>query len=405
VSGLVAAYGFTEGSGTTVADASGTGNGGVISGATWTASGKYGSALVFNGTSALVTINDAASLRLTTAMTLEAWVYPTAVSNVWRDVIYKADANYCIEASTDNSSRPAVGGTFSGPLYGPAALAANAWTHLAVTYEGTTLRFYVNGAQVASQAQTGNIATSANPLQIGGDSLYGLYFQGRIDEVRVYNRALSAAEIQTDMNTPVGTAVNTAPTISSIANQTTTANTAVGPLSFTVGDVETAAANLTVSGASSNTTLVPTANIVFGGSGANRTVMVTPAANQTGTSTITVTVSDGSLTATTTFTLTVNQAAADTTAPSAPTQLTAATWSSSQIKLSWTASTDNVGVTGYRVERRSGFGSFVQVGTTSGTTFNDTGLSSRTSYSYRVRATDAAGNLSGYSNVASARTR
>ncbi len=75
-----------------------------------------------------------------------------------------------------------------------------------------------------------------------------------------------------------------------------------------------------------------------------------------------------------------------------------------QINLSWTAATDNVGVTGYRVERCQGAGcsTFAQVGTPSGTTFATRGLPASTSYSYRVRATDAAGNLSGYSNMASA---
>ena len=60
--GLVAAYGFNEGTGTTVTDISGNGNNGTISGATWTTSGKYGNALVFNGTNALVTINNSATL-------------------------------------------------------------------------------------------------------------------------------------------------------------------------------------------------------------------------------------------------------------------------------------------------------------------------------------------------------
>ena len=78
-SGLVAAYGFDEGSGTTVTDASGNGNNGTITNATWSTSGKYGKALQFNGTSALVTIPDAASLHLTTGMTLEAWVNPSTV--------------------------------------------------------------------------------------------------------------------------------------------------------------------------------------------------------------------------------------------------------------------------------------------------------------------------------------
>jgi hypothetical protein len=200
---LVAAYGFNEGSGTVVADGSGNGNNGTISGATWTTSGKYGNALSFNGNNALVTINNAASLQLTSGMTLEAWVYPTTVSNKWRDVIYKGNDNYYLEGSSNNSRRPALGGTFGSPLYGTAPLTANTWTHLAGTYDGATMRLYVNGVQVASRAQTGAIATSTNPLQIGGDSIHGQYFAGRIDEVRVYNRALSAAEIQSDMNTPL----------------------------------------------------------------------------------------------------------------------------------------------------------------------------------------------------------
>ena len=74
--------------------------------------------------------------------------------------------------------------------------------------------------------------------------------------------------------------------------------------------------------------------------------------------------------------------------------------------LAWTASTDDVGVVGYRVERCAGnlCANFVQVTTATGLTFGDSGLSASTSYSYRVRAVDAAGNLSNYSNVASATT-
>ncbi|HAV61913.1 MAG TPA: hypothetical protein DCY13_06070, partial [Verrucomicrobiales bacterium] len=99
---------------------------------------------------------------------------------------------------------------------------------------------------------------------------------------------------------------NVLPTISSIADLSTDEDTATTALGFTVNDLETAAASLTVSGSSSDQTLVPDANIVFGGSGANRTVTVTPAANQHGSATITVTVGDGTDTATETFVLTVN---------------------------------------------------------------------------------------------------
>lgn len=98
---------------------------------------------------------------------------------------------------------------------------------------------------------------------------------------------------------------------------------------------------------------------------------------------------------------------ADVTSPSAPSNLTAAAVSGSQINLSWAASTDNVGVTGYLVERCQGAGcsNFAQIAApTNGTTYIDTGLLSATSYSYQVRATDAAGNLSPYSNMTTATT-
>ena len=83
-------------------------------------------------------------------------------------------------------------------------------------------------------------------------------------------------------------------------------------LGFTIGDPETPAASLTLTGASSNQTLVPVANIVFGGSGSSRTVTVTPAANQTGTATITVTVGDGGLTNGDTFVVAVTDGSAPT---------------------------------------------------------------------------------------------
>src|SRR4051794_31355912 len=75
--GLVAAYGFDEGSGATAADASGNGLNGTINAATWSANGKFGNALSFNGASSWVTVPDAPPLKLTTGMTLSAWVLPS----------------------------------------------------------------------------------------------------------------------------------------------------------------------------------------------------------------------------------------------------------------------------------------------------------------------------------------
>ena len=96
-------------------------------------------------------------------------------------------------------------------------------------------------------------------------------------------------------------AANTAPCISAISCTNTLLNTAAPPIAFTVGDLETPAASLALSAASANTTLMPNANIVFGGSGSNRTVTVTPAAGQTGVVPITVTISDGTNTASSIF--------------------------------------------------------------------------------------------------------
>ena len=100
------------------------------------------------------------------------------------------------------------------------------------------------------------------------------------------------------------------------------------------------------------------------------------------------------------------QAAATPRAPSVPAGLTVTVVSATQINLSWTASTDNVAVTGYRLERCQGAGcvNFAQVGTPTGASFSNAGLAAGTTYRYRVRAADAAGNFSGYSNVVSATT-
>ncbi|HET7132567.1 MAG TPA: fibronectin type III domain-containing protein, partial [Gammaproteobacteria bacterium] len=96
----------------------------------------------------------------------------------------------------------------------------------------------------------------------------------------------------------------------------------------------------------------------------------------------------------------------DTTAPSTPTSVGATAVSATQINVSWTASTDDVAVTGYQLERCQGVGcsSFALIGSPTGTAFSDTGRTASTSYSYRVRARDAAGNFSTYSVVASATT-
>jgi hypothetical protein len=83
-------------------------------------------------------------------------------------------------------------------------LPANQWSHVAVTYNGSSMQLYVNGSAVGSPTTiSGTINSGSNTLWIGGNNAAGEYFQGRIDEMRIYNRALSSSEVVTARDTAV----------------------------------------------------------------------------------------------------------------------------------------------------------------------------------------------------------
>jgi PKD repeat protein len=244
---LVAAYNFDAGSGTTLADVSGNGNNGTINNATWT-TGKYGSALQFTGkTNSYVSVPSSAALNLTKGMTLEAWVDPTSLNspdNGWASAISKAhynssnDVSYALYAAQGTGVGPGpqvlVGGQDQGPT-GGSVVPLNQWTFLASTYDGTTLKMYVNGNLVASQALSGNIATTSNPLTIGGD-WSGEMFTGKIDNVRIYNYALSQTQLKTDMNTAVTAAVS-APAVTAVSPANNATGVAVtSPVTLTFNE-------------------------------------------------------------------------------------------------------------------------------------------------------------------------
>ena len=205
--GLVAAYGFNAGSGSTAADSSAAGNTGSVSGASWNAAGRYGSALSFDGVNDWVTTPDASSLDLTNAMTLEAWVRPSALGG-WRTVVFKERPGGVVYGlfADQAGSRP-LGQVFIGSernATGTSALPLNTWTHLATTYDGAVVRLYVNGVLTGTTSVSGAMAASTGVLRLGGNGIWGEWFAGLIDEVRIYNRVLSAAEIQQDMQVPIG---------------------------------------------------------------------------------------------------------------------------------------------------------------------------------------------------------
>lgn len=207
----VAAYNFDEGGGPMLADHSGNPNHGTLSGATWTTLGKFGGALSFDGVDDWVTVANSTSLSLSAGMTLEAWVYPTANGGAWRNIVIKERASgevYNLYSNT-SANRPEVYVVRAAQpgnavfARGSSQLPLNTWTHLAATYDGSTLRIFRNGTQFGSRNVSGALLTSSGPLQIGGNSLWGEFFQGRIDDLRIYNRALTTAEIAADMNAPV----------------------------------------------------------------------------------------------------------------------------------------------------------------------------------------------------------
>ena len=256
--GLMAAYALDEGSGTAVHDVSGNGNNGTLANAAWV-SGKFGGGLQFTGAvNSLVTIPDSASLNLSKAMTLEAWVYPTSLNSSggnWDAVVAKDhtgdttnDIEYALYAAQGSGTGPSthvlIGSDRGTGNTSPLPL--NQWSFISGTYDGTTLRTYVNGIQVSSKNQTGLILSTTNPLRLGGDWDQEM-FTGVLDNVRVYNVALTATQLKTDMATPVATlapaVVGETPSpaatnVSALTAPTATFNESIQPatLSFSLAD-------------------------------------------------------------------------------------------------------------------------------------------------------------------------
>jgi len=294
--------------GTTIADWSGNGNNGTFTtgegNTNKSANGIIDRALTFDGVNDYVNVP---SVNPTSAITVSSWVKSantTGYSGVWQ-LVSKYNAYILGTDSTGSKNVCFIIYNSSGWQYGScyAPTDPQNWHYFTGTYDSATgqKKLYMDGTLRSTTNISGNISADTGPLFFARRECCTDSFSGQLDDVRIYNRALSAEEIL---------------------------------YLFSLG--------------------VP-----------------------------------------------------DTVSPSVPTGLSAAAVSYSQINLSWTDSTDNVGVAGYKVERCQGSGcsSFVQIGAPSDTSFSDMGLISNTTYNYRVRATDAAGNLSGYSSVAGATTQ
>jgi hypothetical protein len=188
--GLIGWWSFNEGTGTIAGDSSGYGNNGTIYGATWVA-GKYGDALNFNGT-AYVAINSI-SLPFSQPYSISVWVNPSTYASMFL-FGRTNDVNWYVSFG--------AGGTINDWATGPnldwnpnVPYVTGQWQNFVFIYNGTSKLIYRNGVLAASITQT---STAGSGLYVGRYGGYTSYeFQGIVDEVQIYNRVLSTAEIQT----------------------------------------------------------------------------------------------------------------------------------------------------------------------------------------------------------------
>jgi len=197
---------FEEGSGTTVADSSGNGNTGTASGGMTWETGKLGSyAGGFDGSDDYVTVTHDASLMPTGSISVACWV-KTATTTNFSGLVDKyvgggGNSGWVFDLFGGSQIHPRLGFEASGGFQSVAGTGAgasvndDAWHHCAGTWDGTTGRIYIDGVLNNSAAMTGPILTNSVDVVLGGDAASTLRLNGDLDDVRVYNRALTAAEI------------------------------------------------------------------------------------------------------------------------------------------------------------------------------------------------------------------
>jgi hypothetical protein len=199
---LVGCWPMEEGSGTTLIDATSFGNDGNITGVpTWVA-GYRGQALNLSGTGQYAIVVDDNSLDISNAITLAAWIRPgkTGTQNIIKKTLGTTTANgYELSLSSsgkvfvrlNGNAAYRIDSTTSYPING------TTWMHVATTFDGATIRLYINGVQEGFKPGIA-IGTNNTNLGIGAEPAASPinFFQGALDEVRIYNRALSLSEIE-----------------------------------------------------------------------------------------------------------------------------------------------------------------------------------------------------------------
>ncbi len=201
--GLVAAYGFDEGAGTTTADYSPSGSVATLNGASWTNTAKFGKALSFNGKNSYVSAGLAGLPDVGAPKTVACWLYLNSKASGLQSTVVLA--NSARQASVKHGTRSSQIGVLQ---FGDTWIVASnlpptrRWHHFAYVFDGSVNRFYVDGA-LASTSTVIPPAAPVTAFQIGRSVPASEYYKGLIDEVRVYNRALAQDEVKLIMSAPV----------------------------------------------------------------------------------------------------------------------------------------------------------------------------------------------------------
>ena len=250
-SGLTAHWPLNDAVGVTAADASGNGHTGtLVGGPTWAPTGRVGGALDFDGVDDGVEVTNAPALGSPATLTLAAWINSRdPIGNTSQLVLGKysntSAGPYMLRLNGNRRLRFRAGGAVL--TTGNVITAANAWYHVVATYDGSQLRVYVNGAEVASRSAGAPQADNGLKLTIGRYSDGGSPFNGLLDDIRLYSRALSAAEILSLFDTtaptvPTGlTATPVSPTQVNLAWNAATDNVGVTGYDVYRGGVQIAA--------------------------------------------------------------------------------------------------------------------------------------------------------------------
>ncbi len=203
--GLVAYYPFNGNAN----DESGNGNNGTVYGATLTMDrfGNANNAYIFDGINDYILVPDNNSLDLSIGLTITAWIYssdtsgPRVIISKWNDNTWEHSYLFKDHNSSDKLRISLSKGNFYdlADIEGSTSITVGKWMCVAVTYDFNTITLYVNGIEDVSSKRTGTIANSVTNMLIGAVYTGGgikEYFSGILDDIRIYNRALSVSEIQ-----------------------------------------------------------------------------------------------------------------------------------------------------------------------------------------------------------------